>query len=817
MTEGRFQPGSAAADRLSRPRIPMGLWHAVFRFFWNTEPLRPLPLIAQNGDGDAIPVQWLPPVSLGGRAHHALAVPPGATVTFTLTAPARVRVTTWCACGQHEPPRPGGSTVKRSGGSGAPTRANPSRADFELQVEGKGWIRRRVLRVDDAERGRPPRWRRIVVRLPKGEAASGIEPVTVRLTATSHEFESTGNLLLWGDPRLEGRRSGADMRWSVAGLLARWRASGLSGVLRHIRDLEDTEGGAAGYRLWVASRTPGADERARMAAEAASLAWQPRFSVLVPVYNTDPAHLRECLESVRRQIYPGWELSIADDGSTAAGTIAVLDEFRSDPQITIVRLPQNAGIAAASNAALAAATGDFVALLDHDDVLAPEALFEVARLLNDARSADVIYSDEDKLDAAGVRCDPHFKPDWSPEHLRSTNYVCHLMVVRAALARDVGGFRPGFEGAQDYDLALRLSERTTRICHVPRVLYHWRKTPGSTAASGLAKDWAVDAGARALADHARRAGFDADVLPGPAPGLYRLRHRLAGRPLVSVVIPTAGHTRQVNGESVDLLVRGLQSIERASTYDRREIVIVTGGSLPERIETFLAGVPHVRVRDAGSESFSFSRRINLGVAQSRGEHVILLNDDVEVLSAGWIEALLEFSQQPDIGAVGARLTYPDGRLQHVGLVLGVCGVAAHAFHRFPGSTPGHGASALIARNYSAVTAACMMTRRDVFERVGGFDVRYPLDFNDIDYCLRIRRAGYRIVYTPEARLTHYEAATSGARVWNGAEAATFRREWADACDNDPYYNPNLSREFSDYRLRLSSAGERLPADRGRSR
>jgi GT2 family glycosyltransferase len=480
----------------------------------------------------------------------------------------------------------------------------------------------------------------------------------------------------------------------------------------------------------------------------------------------------------------------------------VLEELEPDSRIRVVWSPGNGGISAASSLALERATGDFVALLDHDDELAPNALFEVAKLLNAKPDTDFIYSDEDKLDLAGERCDPYFKPDWSPEHFLSCMYTCHLMVVRRSLLVDIGGFRKGFEGAQDYDVVLRLMERTDKIHHIPKILYHWRKIPESVASSGAAKTWAMDAGERALQDYVDRRGLDAAVAPGAAPGLYRVRHRIKDRPLVSIVIPTAGRTRDVAGQTIDLLLNCVKSIVDKTAYDNYEIVIADNGTITDASREYLKRVRHRRVTFRYSGPFNYSRKMNFGVNHSRGSHVVLFNDDIEVIEPEWIEAMLEYSQQPEIGAVGAKLLYPDGRLQHIGIVMGVCGMAAHAFHSHPGSSPGYGFSALVVRNYSTVTAACMMTRRELYDRFNGFDEKFAFDFNDTDYCLRLRQAGYRVVFTPYAQLYHLEAATTGLRKWDDAGLAEMRRRWTDVCEHDPYYNPNLTREFPDYRVRL---------------
>jgi O-antigen biosynthesis protein len=761
-----------------------GLRLAWRRFGWKTDPFRLLTPTDQRSDqaGGSKSIRWLPPVRLGGETHHALLMNPDAAITY------------------HVPASPGSRIVAQCGLLPGTRTSSPAVVEFELHVEcpDSDWKARRVLVIGPGPRRGPSRWRRLVVRLPEVPGHDVVVRLATRVPTGASQAVSGS---IWGEPRVEQPRSAEERRALVVGLIARFRRAGVARTVRQIRELPAVDEHEVRYRRWVTLNTPTRDDLAASAARVSELAWRPLISVLTPVYNTDARWLRACVESVRRQVYPNWELCLADDGSTNAQTLGVLDEYARESRIRILHLSGNSGISSATNAALSVATGEFVALLDHDDELAPEALFEVASLLNDDRETDFIYSDEDKLDGDGQRCDPHFKPDWSPEHLRSTMYTCHLMVLRTGLARELGGFRRGLEGAQDYDLALRVSERTTRIRHIPKVLYHWRKIPHSTASTSLAKTWAIDAGARALTDHVDRSGLDATVVPGPAPGLYRVRHRIAGQPLVSIVIPTRGGTA-AESPTTRALTNCVRSIVEKSTYQHYEIVVAEDSPVSAATRELLEAGPHRRIPYHWTGSFNYPHKLNTAAASCRGKHLVLFNDDIEVVAPEWIEAMLEFSQQDGIGAVGARLIYPDGRLQHVGVLIGVCGMAAHAFHSCPGNTPGHGASAWIVRNYSAVTAACMMTRHDLYDRMHGFDERFGTDFNDTDYCLRLRREGYRIVYTPYAELCHLESVSYGARTWNTADLTTMRREWADVYARDPYYNPNLSRDDPDYRVRL---------------
>jgi GT2 family glycosyltransferase len=633
-------------------------------------------------------------------------------------------------------------------------------------------------------------------RLPLPPGASG--PATIRLSAAPvTEGPDAGASPAWIEPRMVWRRSVSEMLRLFKAVTVR---EGLPGSLRRLLHGGEHRSGRD-YQVWLAKHERVAD-LTQMKAAIASFSYQPLFSVITPVYNTDPRWLSECIDSVQRQVYPRWELCIADDGSTRTETLGVLEtRTGGDSRIKLVRLAGRQQIVNASNAALELATGDYVAFLDHDDSLAPEALFEVAALLNAQPDADFIYTDEDKLDPSGHRCDPYFKPDWSPEHFLTFMYTNHLMVLRRQIVEQVGRFRSGFDGAQDYDLALRVASADRRIHHIPKVLYHWRQAPGSAAAESSAKGWALTAAHRALTSHVERNRLDADVLQHPLPGFFRVRPRIRKTPLVTIVIPTDDRMRDVEGRPASLLTKAVRSIAEKTDYENFELLIVDNGRLSDHTRRSLADIRHRRVSYAVGSSFNFAHKLNFSVSHARGEHIALFNDDLEVINREWLTALLEHSQDPGIGVVGAKLFFPDGRLQHIGIVLGVCGIAAHAFHCAPGSSSGYYGSAIGTRNYSAVTGAALMTRRDVWEQLGGFDERFAIDFNDIDYCLRARRAGYRVVFTPYAQLYHYESGTFGPRIQGRAELELALETWRDVIENDPYYNANLTRHFPDFRPR----------------
>ena len=670
--------------------------------------------------------------------------------------------------------------------------------EFEITISDgeSSCVQRAELTLNPHTRAGDRRWRRVRLQLPS--TISGEVTVTLQ-TRTNADPEVANSGVAWGDVSLEWPRDRRERKRLRGRAYQYVRLSGARGAARYAIGRQRLQDQAAVYTRWAQARELDARALAALKRQTAHLAYRPLITIVTPVHNTPAPALRACLESVRRQAYENWQHCIADDASTSDETRAILKEYSDDARVTVVRLDRNVNISAASNAALQVARGDFVAFLDHDDELASEALAEVVRYLIAHPDVDIIYSDEDKLDELGQRCDPHFKPDWSPDLFRSYMYSCHLMVVRRSLVEAIGGFRVGFEGAQDYDLLLRLMERTQRIGHIPQILYHWRKSPSSTAASETNKPWAVDAGARALQDHAVRIGSEATVLSGPSPGMYRFRRAIRNKPLVSVVIPTTGWPESNNGGPLARCLRSLAATE----WPNLEVVVATDTSrISAPIREALRPLRHKIFECPRQTPFNFARKINLAVRQTSGEHIVLFNDDLEVVTPEWLTAMLEYSQEPEVGAVGAKLLYPDGRLQHIGILVGVCGIAAHAFYRYPRNSPGYVGVAVVGRNCSAVSAACLMMRRPVFEQIGGMDEELPVDFNDVDLCLRLRAAGYRIVFTPYAELIHHESSTLGRRLQSAKEFARMRERWGDQLDADPYYNSNLSRNFPDYRLQV---------------
>ncbi|HET6954018.1 MAG TPA: glycosyltransferase, partial [Acidimicrobiales bacterium] len=460
----------------------------------------------------------------------------------------------------------------------------------------------------------------------------------------------------------------------------------------------------------------------------------PLFSIVTPVYKTPADVLRVMLRSVADQTFTDWEHCLVDDGTADAvpHIRKILDEAAAaDPRVRVEYRHENGGIVHASNDALAMARGEFIALLDHDDELEPHALERVAAAIAGADDVDYVYTDEDKIDEHGSCSAPFFKPDWSPERFRTQMYTCHLSALRRTLVEEVGGFHADFNGSQDWDLVLRVTEKARRIAHVPEVLYHWRMLVSSAASSPEAKPWAYEAGTRAIQAHCDRTGFEA-LAEQESPGHYHLVPRLTTQPLVSIVVPTGGQMRDVRGEHAVLVEQAVESIVKTSTYENVEILCVVDEKVPQAVLDRLLDLGGDRLRLVScNRPFNFSERINFGALAARGEHLLVLNDDVEVVTPTWIERLIMYSQVPEIGAVGARLLFGDGRLQHAGIVVSQHQGPSHVYRGFPGSHPGYYGMLLSASNWQAVTGACLMTRRELFEKVGGLSTLFPLNYNDV--------------------------------------------------------------------------------------
>ncbi len=560
------------------------------------------------------------------------------------------------------------------------------------------------------------------------------------------------------------------------------------------------------YQRWFKQNYPQPEDYDIIKSQVLALDYQPTISVIVPVYNPEGHFLQQAIESVVEQIYPNWELCLADDCSTKPYVKSVLDEYsQKDKRIKVVYRDQNGHISEASNSALEIASGEYIALLDHDDLLAPHALAEVVKLLNQHPEADFIYSDEDKVNEQNVHQDPFFKPDWCPDSFLARMYTCHLGVYRRSLVTEVGNFRVGFEGSQDYDLVLRVTEKTDKIFHIPNVLYHWRIHLESTAAESEAKPYATEAAQKAISEAIARRGEPGKVTTHPVfAGVYTVRYDIKEYKLVSIIIPTK--------DLADTLDICLKSIFAQTTYPNYEVVVIDNGSTkaetfkcfeywqqqqPERFKCYTYNIP-----------FNYSQINNYAVEQAVGDYLLFLNNDTEVITPDWIEALVEQAQRKSIGAVGSLLLYPDDTVQHAGVVLGIGGVAGHSHKNFPVTEPGYISRLISTNNYSAVTAACLMCRREVFEEVGGFETKLAVAFNDVDFCLKMVSRGYRNIYLPHVVLYHYESKSRGYEN-TPAKQARFAREinymkqtWGHICDRDPCYNPNLTQSYEDYSLNI---------------
>lgn len=527
---------------------------------------------------------------------------------------------------------------------------------------------------------------------------------------------------------------------------------------------------------------------------------EPKFSIIVPLYNTPIGLFRDMVDSVLSQTYSSWELILVNSTPENAELTHLVDECANgNDRVHVVTLDGNYGITENTNRGVAVAVGDYVAFFDHDDVLEPDILFEYAKAVNEDPSIDMLYCDEDKLLDSGLLAYPNFKPDFSIDQLRNNNYVCHMLTVRKSLLDRIGPTPEGFDGAQDHWLALRVSEETKNIKHVPKVLYHWRATAGSTALSNANKTYATDAGIRAVRSHIERLGIDADVEGYGRQFTYRVKYNAPAGAKVSIVIPSH------NGEKV--LRKCLDSIFEKTDYANYEVVLVENNSTEKALFDYYeelegSGKP-VKVVTWEGEGFNFSSLVNFGVSKCDGEYILLLNNDIEVLDRDWLDILAGFVSRPEVGAVGPRLWYPDDTYQHAGLAVVGNGVA-RLFVDLPEE---HAPTKYLTfhdmtRNVSAVTGACLMTRREVFDEVGGFDKGLSVAFNDVDYCLKCAERGYLTVYTADTSLYHYESFTRGTdydksenQVRMNKELAAFRQRWAEIyVKGDPYYNRNLVQE-----------------------
>ncbi len=545
------------------------------------------------------------------------------------------------------------------------------------------------------------------------------------------------------------------------------------------------------YQKWIAANEPTEEELEEQRNH--KFEHNPKISIIIPMYNTPVKFFGELVDSLINQTYTNWELCLADGSNKENPELK--DIYSKDSRIKYKFIGENKGISGNTNEALALATGDFIGLLDHDDILPIFSLYEVVKCINEHPEVEFIYTDEDKFEeVGGKRYDPYFKSDFGPDTLRANNYICHFSVFRKDLMEKLGGFRSEFDGAQDYDILLRMSEIAKHIYHIPKILYHWRVHELSTAKAGAhAKPYAYEAGKKAVQAHIDRLGLKGTVEAGNTLGTYRVKYEVIGNPKVSIIIP--------NKDYASTLKVCLKSIIKLTTYKNYEIIVVENNSTED--ETFeyykkIDGKDNIKVVYYPEKVFNYSAIINFGVRNCTGDYVIQLNNDTELLTPNWLQEMLGFAQREDVGAVGVKMYYPDRTIQHAGIIVGIGGVAGHVFKNIPKNLHGYFSKDAMIQNLSAVTAACIMTPRKIYDDVGYMDEEFKVAFNDVDFCLKIRETGKLIIYTPYVEFLHYESKSRGyedtvekQQRFKG-EIDRFYSKWQGFLDKgDPYYNINL--------------------------
>ncbi len=572
------------------------------------------------------------------------------------------------------------------------------------------------------------------------------------------------------------------------------------------------------YGPWYEAYIP--DEETLEAQKKHKFDYEPLISITVPAYQTPVEFLRQMIESLISQTYTEWELCIANASPDSEEMQRILADYSAkDSRVRFCNLKENLGIAENTNRAFSMARGEFIGLLDHDDLLAPNALYEIVNALQDHPQADALYTDEDKVTTElDEHFQPHLKPDFNLDLLRSNNYICHFFVVRRSVVEKAGGFRKEFDGAQDYDFIFRCTENAREVVHVPEILYHWRTHKASTADNPASKMYAFEAGKRAIEAHLERTGTKGIVSHTQDLGFYRVKYPIQGEPLVSVIIP--------NKDEKETLQTCLESLKKNTSYRNFEIIIIENNSTTEEIFRYykeLSKDPQIHLLRWGKE-FNYSAINNFGAAHARGEYLLFLNNDVKSIDPDWMEEMLGVCQRPEVGGVGAKLIYPDNTIQHAGCVIGMGGIAGHMFVDMPADRTGYLHKASLLQDMSAVTAACLMMKKEVFEQAGGFTEELAVAFNDVDLCLKVRKNDYLIVYDPYAKLYHMESKTRGAEDSKEkvrrfqTEIEYMRCHWIDILKNgDPYYNKNLSLTKWNYSLRPIPGMETAGAKKGQKK
>ena len=524
--------------------------------------------------------------------------------------------------------------------------------------------------------------------------------------------------------------------------------------------------------------------------------YNPLISIIIPVYNISRKYLIECLDSVLNQTYKNFEICIADDCSTREETIQTLKEYEQKyKNIKVLYREKNGHISEASNSALSLSSGEFIALLDNDDVLEDNALYEMVKVLNDDKKIDMIYSDEDKLDLKGNRCEPNFKPDWSPDTLMSQNYICHFTMLRKKIVDEIGGFRVGYEGAQDYDLFLRFTEKTNRIYHIPKILYHWRMLEGSTATNKGNKNYAQEMGKKVLEDTLKRRDIKGTVKNDKSMMHYIVEYDYKEEPKISIIIPTRDFSTT--------LETCLESLYEKTKYKNFEVLILNNNSVEtetfDLFKKYKEKYKNCKVIDVNTE-FNYSNINNIGVSEADGDYIVLLNNDTKIITPEWLSIMVGYAMQPHIGAVGPKLLYPDKTIQHAGVIMGLGGVASHVYLGARRNAPGIFGRLCVPYNYSAVTAACLMVEKRKFLEVGGLEEKLKVAYNDIDFNLKLLKAGYYNLFIPQIELIHFESKSRGLDSTTEKykrflkESNYMYEKWKNEIDNDKFYNPNFSKK-----------------------
>lgn len=625
----------------------------------------------------------------------------------------------------------------------------------------------------------------------------GGSKLTLKLSADGRESTYVAAL-----DKIRHGENGQDTANIFQKTLRYWKNYGLKNTIKKVCQKLSGQRDYGNYEDFLKKYGVKEEELARQRQE--TFENSPCFSIAVPLYQTKEKYLREMIESVQVQTYTNWELCLADGSGSEHSLAPIVEEYRvKDKRIKYCLLDKNEGIAGNTNEALKMATGDFIVLTDHDDLLSPEALYQCAKTVQTEPQTDVIYSDEDKVDMSGKKFfEPHFKSDYNIDLLCTMNYICHLFVVRKDVMERAGLFESCYDGAQDHDFILRCTEKAEHIVHIPKVLYHWRCHAQSTSENPESKLYAFENGCKAVKAHYDRIGIPAEVEQGPFYGMYRTHYLWKEQPLVSILIPNKDHVAD--------LKKCMDSIEEKSTYRNFEFIIVENNSTEE--ETF-AYYKEIEKRDNVrvlyyKEEFNYSRINNFGAKEANGEYVLLLNNDTEMIEPDSIKEMLDVCMRPDVGIVGAKLIFEDNTIQHAGVIIGFGGVAGHAFIGQDRDDNGYFSRIISVQDLSAVTAACLMVRRSVFDEVEGLNEEFKVAFNDIDFCLKVRKAGYLVVYNPYAQFYHYESKSRGQED-SADKVARFQQEiglfgerWGELLEHgDPYYNPNLTLDKADFSLK----------------